>query len=66
MPVVVTTANSQADDALDLARSLVNDASGAVFTDALLMPLLNSAYRALQRELAENGARGYWTMRVMV
>jgi hypothetical protein len=55
MPVVVTTAYSQADDALDLARSLVNDAAGAVFTDVLLMPLLNSAYRALQRELAENG-----------
>jgi hypothetical protein len=26
-----------------------------VFTDALLMPLVNSAYRGLQRELAENG-----------
>jgi hypothetical protein len=33
----------------------VNDAAGVVFTDALLMPLLNSAYRGLQRELAENG-----------
>jgi len=33
----------------------VNDTSGAVFTDTLLMPLLNSAYRGLQRELAENG-----------
>ncbi len=55
MPVVLTTAYSQAEDALTLARSLVNDASGAVFTDTLLMPLLNSAYRGLQRELAENG-----------
>ena len=26
-----------------------------MFTDSLLMPLLNSAYRGLQRELAENG-----------
>ena len=33
----------------------MNDTSGAVFTDTLLMPLLNSAYRGLQRELAENG-----------
>jgi hypothetical protein len=33
----------------------VNDSAGVVFTDTLLMPLLNSAYRALQRELAENG-----------
>jgi len=55
MPVVLTTAYSQAEDALTLARALVNDGSGAVFTDTLLMPLLNSAYRALPRELAENG-----------
>jgi hypothetical protein len=55
MPVVPTTAYSQAADALNLARALVNDSAGAVFTDTLLMPLLNSAYRGLQRELAENG-----------
>jgi hypothetical protein len=55
MPVVPTTAYSQAEDALTLARALLNDSAGAVFTDALLMPLLNSAYRGLQRELAENG-----------
>jgi hypothetical protein len=55
MPVVPTSAYAQAEDALNLARSLVNDASGVVFTDTVLMPLLNSAYRALQRELAENG-----------
>src|SRR5580704_18185601 len=39
MPVVPTTAYSQAEDALTLARALMNDSSGAVFTDALLMPL---------------------------
>jgi hypothetical protein len=55
MPVLPTTAYSQAEDALTLARALVNDTSGAVFTDTLLMPLLNSAYRGLLRELAENG-----------
>lgn len=55
MPVVPTTGYSQAEDALNLARALVNDTAGAVFTDALLMPLLNSTYRGLQRELAENG-----------
>jgi hypothetical protein len=55
MPVVSTTAYSQAEDALNLARALMNDTAAAVFTDTLLMPLLNSAYRALQRELAENG-----------
>ncbi len=55
MPVVLTTAYSQAEDALNLARALLNDSAGAVFTDTLLMPFLNSAYRALQRELAESG-----------
>jgi hypothetical protein len=55
MPVLSTTAYSQAEVALTLARALVNDTSGAVFTDTLLMPLLNSAYRGLQRELTENG-----------
>ena len=55
MAVVPTTAYSQAEDAFTLSRALMNDSSGAVFTDALLMPLLNSAYRGLQRELAENG-----------
>lgn len=55
MPVVPTTGYAQAEDALNLARALLNDTAAAVFTDALLMPLLNSAYRGLQRELAENG-----------
>jgi hypothetical protein len=55
MPVVPTTAYSQAEDALNLARSLANDAAGVVFTDTVLMPFLNAAYRTLQRELAENG-----------
>lgn len=55
MPVVPTSAYAQAEDALSLARALLNDSAGTVFTDTLLMPLLNSAYRGLQRELAENG-----------
>src|SRR5450755_297901 len=55
MPVVPSTAYSQAEDALSLVRALVNDSAGVVFTDTLLMPFLNSAYRGLQRELAENG-----------
>lgn len=55
MPVVPTTGYAQAEDALSLARTLLNDTAGSVFTDTLLMPLLNSAYRGLQRELAENG-----------
>ena len=55
MPVVATTAYGQAEDVLTLARTLMNDPNATVFTDALLMPFVNSAYRSLQRELAENG-----------
>jgi hypothetical protein len=55
MPVVPTTAYSQAEDALNLARALMNDSAAVVFTDTLLLPFLNSAYRGLQRELAESG-----------
>lgn len=55
MPIISTTAYDQAEDALNLARSLANDAAGAVFSDSVLMPFLNSAYRALQRQLAEAG-----------
>jgi hypothetical protein len=55
MPVVPTTAYSQAEDALTLVRALLNDNAAAVFTDTMLLPLLNSAYRGLQRELAEAG-----------
>src|SRR5271168_1367319 len=58
MPVLPTTAYAQAEDALTLARALVNDTAGAVFTDTLLMPLLNSAYRGLQRELDVNSSTG--------
>lgn len=55
MPVVPTSAYAEAEDALNLARSLLNDSAGSVFSDSLLMPFLNSAYRGLQRQLAENG-----------
>ncbi len=55
MPVLSTTAYDQAETALNLTRALINDAAGSVFNDATLMPLMNSAYRALQRELAEAG-----------
>jgi hypothetical protein len=55
MPVLSTTAYDQTETALNLTRALINDPAGSVFNDATLMPLLNSAYRALQRELAESG-----------
>jgi hypothetical protein len=55
MPVLSSTAYGQAEDALNLTRALVNDSAGTVFNDTTLMPLLNSAYRGLQRQLAEAG-----------
>lgn len=55
MPVLSTTAYDQTETALNLTRALINDSAGAVFNDGTLMPLLNSTYRALQRELAEAG-----------
>ena len=55
MPVLSTTAYDQTETALNLTRALINDAAGSVFNDTTLMPLLNSTYRALQRELAEAG-----------
>ncbi len=55
MPVLSSTAYGQAEDALNLTRALINDSAGAVFNDTVLMPLLNSAYRGLQRQLAEAG-----------
>jgi hypothetical protein len=55
MPVLSSTAYGHAEDALNLTRALVNDSAASVFTDAVLMPLLNSAYRGLQRQLAEAG-----------
>lgn len=55
MPVLSTSAYDQTETALNLTSSLINDAAGAVFNDATLMPLVNSAYRVLQRELAEAG-----------
>jgi len=55
MPVVSTSSYDQAEDALNLTRSIMNDAAGAVFSDPVLMPFLNSAYRELQRQVAESG-----------
>lgn len=40
-----------------LVRSLVNDELGSVYSDTVQVNFVNSAYRALQRKLAENGVR---------
>lgn len=56
MPVVGSSAYNTAGQVMALVRSLVNDAAGIVFTDALVLPFVNSAYRKVQRGLANTGA----------
>jgi hypothetical protein len=52
MPIVGSTAYNTAGQVTSLVRSLLNDAAGNLFTDAVLIPYANSAYRKVQRALA--------------
>src|ERR1700726_231021 len=52
MPIVVSTAYNTAGQVSSLVRSLLNDPGGNLFTDAVLIPHANSAYRKVQRALA--------------
>jgi hypothetical protein len=52
MPVVGTTAYNTAGQITVLVLSLLNDAAGNLFTDAVLLPQANSGYRKVQRALA--------------
>src|SRR6266853_2075959 len=52
MPVVGTTAYNTAGQITALVRSLLNDAAGNLFTDGVLLPYANAAYRKVQRALA--------------
>ncbi len=56
MPVVSSSAYNTAGQITTLVRSLLNDAQGNLFTDGLLIPYLNAAYRKVQRALANVGA----------
>src|ERR1700689_3017974 len=51
MPVIGTTANNTAGQITALVRSLLNDAAGNLFTDTVLLPYANAAYRKVQRAL---------------
>jgi hypothetical protein len=53
MPVVGSSAYNTAGQITSLARSLLNDAQGNLFTDAVLLPYANSAYRKLQRAVGK-------------
>jgi hypothetical protein len=52
MPVVGSSAYNTAGQITSLVRSLLNDAAGNLFTDGVLLPYATSAYRKVQRALA--------------
>jgi len=56
MPVVGSSAYNTAGTVTALVRSLLNDAAGNLFTDAVLLPYVNSGYRKVQRALANIGS----------
>src|SRR5882724_3845119 len=59
MPVVGSSAYNTAGQITSLVRSLLNDAQGNLFTDAVLLPYVNSAYRKVQRAMGNSGAGGF-------
>src|SRR6266487_5867617 len=59
MPVVGSSAYNTAGQITSLVRSLLNDAQGNLFTDAVLLPYANSAYRKLQRAIGNAGGGGF-------
>jgi len=59
MPVVGSSAYNTTGQITSLVRALLNDAQGNLFTDAVLLPYANSAYRKTQRALSNAGAGGF-------
>lgn len=66
MPVVGTSAYNTAGQITTLVRSLLNDAAGNLFTDAVLLPYVNSSYRKVQRALATVQAGTFLTDNVLL
>ncbi len=66
MPVVGTTAYNTAGQITALVRSLLNDAAGNLFTDAVLLPYVNSGYRKVQRALANVQSGTFLTDNVLL
>ena len=58
MPVVGSSAYNTAGQLTALVRSLLNDSQGNLFTDSVLLPYVNSAYRKMQRAIGNAGAGG--------
>jgi len=59
MPVVGSSAYNTAGQITSLVRSLLNDSQGNLFTDTILLPYANSAYRKVQRSLGNAGGGGF-------
>src|SRR3989475_12261326 len=59
MPVVGSSASNTAGKITSLVRPLLNDSQGNLFTDAVLLPYANSAYRKVQRALGNAGGGGF-------
>jgi hypothetical protein len=66
MPVVGSSAYNTAGQITALSRALLNDSADNLFTDGLLIPYLNAAYRKVQRALANVGAGAFITDNVTV
>ncbi len=61
MPLVGSTAYNTLGQVTSLMRSLLNDAPGNWATDTVLLPYANSAYRTVQRKIANAGGAGFIT-----
>jgi len=59
MPVVGSSAYNTVGQITSLVRSLLNDSQGNLFTDTVLLPYANSAYRKTQRALGNAGGGGF-------
>jgi hypothetical protein len=59
MPVVGSSAYNTAGQITALVRSLLNDSQGNLFTNSVLLPYVNSAYRKMQRAIGNAGASGF-------
>src|SRR5260370_36052377 len=59
MPVVGSRQDTSTGQITSLVRSQLNDAQGNLFTDTVLLPYGNSAYRKLQRALSNAGGGGF-------
>jgi hypothetical protein len=66
MPLGGSTAYNTVGQINTLIRSILNDVPANWATDAVLLPYINTAYRTLQRKIANNGGGGFITDDVLL